>query len=279
MKQNSALSIFNKLQKDFNYFLKICRAHNDSNGFEMENIHELRVSIKDIRIYFSVINELQKSPLIKNYTTQFDQIFDIGGNVREFQINLSLVSQNKSKISLQYQAFLEPLLELAENDFSDVLVAFDIQHFKKSSLQVKKSIELLSDSDFHKKVEEMINSKLKKVKKLRSDINNPKKLHRLRMRLKEIAVLMKFMHDFNSGISIDPIYKRFKKLNKLIGNWHDQSVLSISFKEFAGQHRSNDKMRKSLKTIKSKEKKCIHKFIPLLAEIPLNLNEKSESKN
>lgn len=261
MAKNKLVQHFNDLHSDF---LKFYKKTSKDQG--VEDIHQLRVAIKKIRALLSLIElagngEFQK----KEHFDLFKNLFRKAGKVREIQVNLSLIKkidQRKSKLYVEY------LIELQNHSMEELmneLLVFDLKKLKSLNAQMLSKANEISPEHLTEKSTPFISSKFQKIKKLRDKIKKDQKLHKIRIHLKAVVELVEYLPYNKENKSLK---KEIKRLNQLIGDWHDNIVLLNTINQYHKTINSDKKNKQLVKRLKLQNKKSKINIGELLHLLP-----------
>ena len=270
----------------FKYYKKKVRPiltiiENQDHGLEMEDIHQLRVNIKKVRSVFNLIEIL--SP--KDFKTQRDDIFNAvfkkAGKIRELQINRNILNQykiNPSNTAL-YRQYENHQEKKSTKEFKKTVDDFNLSQLKK----INEKIKLVGEKTNHKKIilksYKFITGKAQKIKKLTSKVDNPEKVHKLRMHMKSIDAIAALLFQMEQNENLKKLLVSVKQAGDILGAWHDKEVLADSLENFIekrqkGTSKKFPPLKKLVNRIKIENQQLFKKSIPkinaVLEKIPAN---------
>jgi CHAD domain-containing protein len=207
-----------------------------------KNIHNVRVDVKSIRVFFRLIDAVgDKSFSISDYKNIFNVIYKSSGNIRETQMNLSLIKSFDISSEENYRY----AMHISENEliyisgFRDNMNTFDIPRFAQISKKVKKIIKQTSGADIEMKCRNFVLKAADKILKL-SDVSSEENLHKIRKYFKIILYTSLHLDKMNSGGKIKKIIVSAKKTEVKLGSWHDKIVFCNSINNFLLLNGGND---------------------------------------
>jgi CHAD domain-containing protein len=208
---------------------------------DADSMHDLRVEIKKLRSVYRMAGKLNEK---FNYQRQFEllkTIFKNGGAIRSIDVMLESGNDFPGLLSKA---------ELKKKNTTRKRLATNFRKktamMKRSVMRKEKSFPKLID-DFHKKdVVSYIKKKIKKLEKKLHYTNPDDALHEHRKKMKEIIYLSDAVDYKNKVLG------SYKKLQEMIGEWHDKSVLIEQLKN--SSTRTNKKLVKDLEAAERKDK-------------------------
>ena len=202
-------------------------------GQDIEDVHQLRVTIKELRSIWTLVEWTSDKAYSKEqHYANITPLFKSAGNLREAQVNYSLVKNLKANYIQHYK---NHLLELEENCIVHLLVAmksFDMKRFSTHNKSLYKTASQFEEQDIRRNIAKLISHKLKKVELLRELLPNDKKLHKIRVHLKVVKEMFQIMNELELTKGLEQLRKQNISICKYLGLWHDQVVLLESVKTF-----------------------------------------------
>ncbi|MBE0651791.1 MAG: CHAD domain-containing protein [Bacteroidales bacterium] len=203
------------------YFGKTKESH------EIEDIHQLRVSIKKQRVIWSLVQKISEGKWKEK--AQDGLIGDLywkSGKVRETQINLKLTEQFYHAVLSAY--FKHQLNKQKQYNvaLSRGMLVYDLNMYENLNTQLRQQMDEISDETVIKESGVLI---LKNAAKIRSSAKCD--LHDVRKRLKAVQELIGIQRNLNNNGLVELNYQ-VKSLNVLLGEWHDYCVFDDSLKKF-----------------------------------------------
>ncbi|HHP7241393.1 MAG TPA: CHAD domain-containing protein [Cyclobacteriaceae bacterium] len=198
-----------------------------------EDIHKLRVDIKMLRALLSMI-EISTSRMFekKAYFELFDNIFGIAGDVREAQINHDLIGMLERESPKAYQDHLQEIISDKSKKLKVAIEGFDYAQFEKLNGQLEQIVSELPIDSVYQAITLYVNEKIHKIEQLKAFSDDDKKLHKIRIHLKEIYELFTVLAEISSSEVLSDQINQIKAINVLLGDWHDHAVLRSSLITF-----------------------------------------------
>lgn len=238
--QISSTALLEQYQQQMLMFLHY--AELVSSEHEIEAIHELRVSIKNLRACLTLFELCSKE--IFNKHAHFDllaPLFKKAGRIRETQINLILIDSVSS-----IQPFKNHLLKLCAK-YSKRL-AEEINHFDFKSLSalnetLSTTIQPLGIVHISSVTERFLREKWSDAIEVMQEKRNVKSLHELRCTLKVIREILVILGSVTHDKDIIAMHQQLKIMHGKIGEWHDREVLQLAIRSYLQNHRDEDLKR------------------------------------
>ncbi len=190
-----------------------------------ENIHQVRVTIKKIRAALSLLEQADQSFDKAPYLVLFDELFQTAGDVREAQVNQSLVEafpEINAFESYLYDAEFGARVELQR-----FVKRFDTSKLRRLNRELNQVAGKVGDKKIEEEAKRLIGDHLKAIKEFLGD---PQKLHRIRKEIRTLSEVLKYTGDQSNSYS--RLATMIDQLNTLIGDWHDRQVLIDSIAKF-----------------------------------------------
>ena len=241
---------------------------------EEEDIHQLRLSIKRLRVFWSLIESISKDKWKKDeHFHVVKSLFDAAGIIREAQINTGYVTGLNDEKITGYIRFLNDEIQQAEKDLSTEVRNFDRNKLEELNKDLSMTINELTTNEINSRSGLLIQQRLRKALKHRKHLDSDHKLHKIRIQLKSMYETLIILNKVNPESEAERIdaTSELKSLNDHLGSWHDLSVLVESFKEFRKKlidrdDRKNFKVQilKFEQDQKREKKKCLKKLDHLI---------------
>lgn len=270
-KQDEFVRYYLELTSSFFDYLKKTRETLDE-----EDIHQLRLSIKRLRVIWTLIESVSESEWIKDDCFKVvKKLFSDAGAIREAQINMGLVKDKSKYGSAVFSEYLREEIERTEIDLRGAIDAFDQSRLEEINKGLLLLFRDLKDETIISRSQILIQEKLDDTLKHRKHINSDKKLHKVRINLKAVYEILTILNQ------IDPdraqkhkvIRKELKLMNDELGNWHDITVLIGSLKEFRKKPDNGvdrDSLKELIQKFKSDKKKERKKILKKLDQLTKN---------
>ena len=172
-------------------------------------IHDIRIEIKKIYAINSLYKFNRKKLIRKKTLHLMQEIFQIAGKIRKYQIELKILKQHyPKKYIVPFYNLIKKEKKLLEHEFYKKFYCYPF----------RLKISLNSSNLSLDEISSFLISCYKNVEKLK--FNNTK-IHNIRKKLKNAFYVIDFINSsFYNQIGIHQ-----KKLIKRIGNWHDLVVI------------------------------------------------------
>ena len=220
-------------------YLELCMIH-----AEAELVHELRLSIKKLRAFHILAEELCPSEMEKHIhiKNRVRRLFRIAGQLRDTQVQIHMLVLVQDQSGIDYPEFSKWLLK---REMKRIL------RFGRKNLHVLShataDATLQKIGDWLDSASEasiltgagMVLADLNaKSMKLSAGKMNEQDLHLIRTITKQIKYILNIMHhsypNFKfSGVSVDSLHK----IETSVGNWHDNLVRVGLLEKFMGKSR------------------------------------------
>jgi CHAD domain-containing protein len=240
-------------------YLALCMVH-----AEAELVHELRLSIKKLRAFHKLAEELcvaetEEHIHIKN---KVRRLFRISGQLRDTQVQIHMLVSVQELTGTEYPEFLTWLLKREKkriSRFSSKPPEMMPQATTDTVLQkIGDWLEQANEETIITGAGNVLTALYTRAKKLSAGKMNPQVLHRIRTITKQIKYILNVMHhcypDFSfSDISLDTLHT----IETSVGHWHDKLVrVELLEKFMAKSNFEDDKLLRTryqgiLKTCKS----------------------------
>lgn len=194
---------------------------------EIEDIHQLRVSIKKLRVMWSLVQTLSNGVWSQKAQEKLiSESFQVAGKIREVQVNLNLTGQFHKKILSAYIQYLKGLEEKYRVELLRSLQEFDIKFFKHLNLELQRQMNEVSDKIVTQESTALILNNAAKIQSA-----SKCKLHTVRKQLKVIQELMGIIRKLNNNGLLE-LHNQIKSFNLFLGEWHDYRIFLDSLDEF-----------------------------------------------
>jgi CHAD domain-containing protein len=223
-------------------YLALCMVH-----AETELVHELRLSIKKLRAFHKLAEELCETEMeehihIKN---RVRRLFRIAGQLRDTQVQIHMLVSVQELTGVEYPEFLTWLLKREKkriSRFGSKPLQVIPQATTDTVLQkIGNWLEQANDETIKAGAGNVLTAMYSRVKKLAAGKMNPKVLHLIRTITKQIKYILNVMHhcypDFSfSYISVDTLHNS----ETSVGQWHDKLVRVELLEKFMAKSNFED---------------------------------------
>ena len=230
-------------------YLELCIVH-----AEAEMVHELRLSIKKLRAFQKLAEELCPAGVdeLIQINNQVRRLFRLAGELRDTQVQIHMLVLVQDQTGIDYPEFNKWLLKREKKRIS---------HFGRKPLrllshdtadttfqQIGEWLTLVSDETILKGASKVLAGLTKKALKLSAEKRNEQVLHLIRTIIKQIKYIVNIMHhsypDFKfSDVSVDSLHK----IETSVGHWHDNLVRVELLEKFIRKSHSENDLLLSIK--------------------------------
>lgn len=190
-------------------------------GFDVEQIHELRVAYKKLRAFVRLMQEVKRSVSMPE---ELKDIYRSCGGVRDMQLVLERLKENAEAIPVFVKGIRHDLFLAKE------LLVLHIEDASVREL-VKELVNDLPEAVTEEMVRQFIQRKVATIHVLLLALENEEQLHAIRKALKDLVYVKKIVEtDLKFDYSFEE-WKNDKKLEVLIallGDLNDQYI-ALSF--------------------------------------------------
>ena len=200
---------------------------------EIEDLHNLRVSIKKLRAMWSLLQTVSNgSWKKKEHFELISELFRATGKVRETQVNLIITEKYNADYLVAFNEYLAENQVKAEEKLRAQIQVFNPEELKELD---NKMFHAIKEQRSDMEPEQLISFVLKetrKVDKLSKQLPSDRKLHKIRIRLKAVAEILTIASELNPHVVLIDFLDRVRWLNEFIGDWHDYQILLSSITDF-----------------------------------------------
>lgn len=235
----------------------------------MENIHRLRVAIKNLRSLLVLLDRacggaLQKKDHLKIYAP----LFRIAGQVRDIQISLGLLKSNSASYLAPYKKYMGQNLKLKLRHLQVETQVIDLSRLDKLNAELVKKLEDLHPGSLPERTDALIIQVLRRVHALSQKPRDLKTLHDIRILLKTVQENLGILLRIKPSPGWRSMDKKLRPLYEALGKWHDEALLIKSIKAFLLKadpgkvylERLGNRLKKKNKTREDKIYKLLHRI-------------------
>ena len=199
----------------------------------VDNIHRLRVTIKNIRALLVLMDKacrgaLQKKDHLKIYAALFRK----AGQARDIQVSLGLLKSIRASYLIPYKKYLRGILKIRLRKLQMEALAIDLKRMDKLSRELVKKIEDIHPGSMPERTAALVSHLLKRVKSLSQKPRDLKTLHDIRILLKTVQENLVILIRLKPSDKWKAADKKLRPLYEALGKWHDQALLIKSLKAF-----------------------------------------------
>lgn len=207
-------------------YLELCMVHADK-----EVVHELRLSIKKLRAFHKLAEELCPAEVdeLIHINKRVRRLFRLAGQLRDTQVQIHMLVLIQDNTEIDYPEFSKWLLKREKKR----ILRFGrkplhlLSHTTADATlhKIGDWLALASDESILKGAAKVLAALNAKAMKLSAAKMNEQDLHLIRTIIKQIKYILNIMHhsypDFRfSDVSVDSLHK----IETSVGNWHDNLV-------------------------------------------------------
>ncbi|MGD9931287.1 MAG: CHAD domain-containing protein [Mangrovibacterium sp.] len=213
-----------------------------------DDVHQLRVTLRRLKAGFSVLSFKEMTDDSgSDFAQLVSGLFTQAGKVRETQVNQALVNRKNVRYLEGYVAWQKS----AEQKYLKKLIAemdqFDLAALERSEKEFYSRLSDLTQQRLVMNALAFLKYRQEKITTLQHTRMSNHALHKIRIQLKAMSDCQLLLKNLSSGAVLPVHYPPIKKLNKLVGAWHDEQVLVHSVKLFLRNKSRNKKQEPSLK--------------------------------
>ncbi len=232
MEKNKIIEYYQHLLISFNTYLK-----KTAELQEMEDIHQMRVSIKKIRAVLNVLEISGNHEYHKQeHLILFHNLFQTAGKIREAQLNLSLIGKCKGAYLLSYTEYLLQTKKIASEELREEIKLFDNSKLNALNKDLLIKCKEIPDQTLIQEALMFISDKFQKIIKLKARTQNDILLHKIRKHLKQTSEILTLLSEMNCKKEVTHLKSVIKSLASATGKWHDTKVLIDSINYFVQQN-------------------------------------------
>lgn len=215
------LSAFYK--KRFDGFLTHLK---EAENLNEENVHKLRVDIKNMRSLLLLVEALDlEAVIVGKLLKQLRPVFKYSGRLRTIQVCKSLVEKHNVKQQAKVVQILEETRTKVSTEFVHALEKFKLDKFQKRTGKLYGVLESISIPDLRKKADKIILDELDLIYKLWASSRGEENYHDIRKFFKIIKSLLQLLIAVESSEDLEREYKVVNDTETILGDWHDRDVL------------------------------------------------------
>jgi CHAD domain-containing protein len=199
-----------------------------------KDIHNTRLDMKKIYAILEMFEMLEPQKFRQENFEVFRTLFRFSGRIRELQVNEIVIEQYGKKPDgvLFFVKSLRAREKKLSRQFIDIVREFDEKKLRKSEKAIKKLCREIRLKTLQARLEKFIRKKAKKIDLLRNYPSNPENIHGIRKHLKSMVTILTLISMVYRDEKQDILLEKLNQTETLIGNWHDNQVLSEYIDQF-----------------------------------------------
>jgi CHAD domain-containing protein len=225
------------------HYLMLSKDHND-----VEAIHNMRLSIKRIRVVIRLVGLLNKDFNSDENIKQINFLFKRSGKLRDLQVIRQLFCEMN-------KAILKPMVETLNLRITKNRLKYDsaLNHFDPRCLDrlgndIEAATDHLSPKALIAEGQSLLSLLIDEIHELFHSRSDEKRLHSIRRKLKDINYLNNI---FSEGLpvqeSLNLSVDRLRELGEMAGSWHDRLIMEHELQHFIEHF--PEKSHESMKTM------------------------------
>jgi CHAD domain-containing protein len=104
---------------------------------------------------------------------------------------------------------------------------------------LSRAIDKYEDKQLYRKAKALIDKDMEKIRHISDYMDNPDKLHRMRTRIKQTLFMLEVLLKYSPGCYERSIVIKLKSLARILGCWHDGTVLMQQLDNFLLDYESH----------------------------------------
>ncbi|PTN10169.1 CHAD domain-containing protein [Mangrovibacterium marinum] len=269
---NSLATEYLRHSRRFLKYLDYCRSR-----LNEKNIHQLRTSLKRQLCFVKFYGLMAQQPdVLVEAKSAIAGIYKTAGAIREQQLNSQLSQRLLATTDKAYLRQLEQAEQLYREAMKQELAAFDTTSYRKQLSRMARRMRSASEALLCRQAQAFVGQKVEKINQLLSFRTDDERYHACRKHLKQTAFMILYLGSAHGCMPLPDWGDRFKKIDLLIGHWHDCQQFQHSYNQAMRTHRQPHKpapvlraMRK-LKRSNAKRIAALHRqlnrLLPALAQ-------------
>jgi hypothetical protein len=202
---------------------------------DVDEIHKTRIEAKKINAFYQFLEMIAPAEFsAKNHSRVLRDLFKQSGKIREIQLHFFYLDQYFSRFPgfVPFKKFLSREETREREKFLSLLGSFDPMVLKEEEAFVEKLCKKISLQTVERLSDTFIRKESGKIKKLVSEPDNLKNVHKTRQHLKSIVAIAGLSDKISPTTYLDGVRANAHRTEVMIGNWHDRVVLLEAIKDF-----------------------------------------------
>ncbi len=268
-----------EVQKDMNNLSSFYKEKFDSFLFylskakemNVEDIHKLRVDIKNIRSLLLLANDLGvEEKLIAKILKQVRPVFKYSGRLRLIQVCKTIVEQDNITGHKKIIESLEENKLQVGKDLNGLVGKFKIDKFQKRVENLGVALSKINKSEIREAADKIIHDELDLIYKLWASSRGEENYHEIRKFFKIIKSILNLLLSLNSDAKLANEFSIVNETESILGNWHDRDVLeqklgtiqamapNSEFKSLVREIKNKNRSEKNILSKKFKQQMLTH---------------------
>lgn len=230
-------------------------AYSDAGTLKPEELHTLRVAIKNIRAILDFSGQLLHRDFRSEFKPVLNPVFKKAGELRTLDVNLQLLKDSDKPYLRPLKSFMrKEKLHLLKN-FSSGKKNLNKKQFHILSGELMAGLGSIPLKKIKKSAREFAGERLKKAARKLKNAEKTDDLHEIRKLLKTAKTVLGVLHSFDNTKKIKKQLKKLTQAESRIGDWHDKTVLADYINNYLSSHKPkgtglpdfNKKLREGIK--------------------------------
>lgn len=206
-----------------------------------ESIRQMRLCVKKMRVIFKLLQRLTHGEInAKKQLSELSSRFKSIGNIRDFQLQLTLLGFYKTQFHYDFAEYFDFLNgEIYRKSKAFQLNKIELNHgqITENQLLIKHFILIeLDENEILIEIFDFLKKQFSKIEKLLKK-GTETGLHEIRVLYKEIYYMLSLLNkyhfqsdDFKSNL------KEIKQFGRKIGEWHDLTIFRDGFNQYIDKY-------------------------------------------
>jgi CHAD domain-containing protein len=212
-------------------YLRFVKLDNECReDYNIEVVHDMRVCMKKIKAFLLFIEAIEPDSInAKTLLGNFKKLYKKAGTIRDIQIQKVIVLQFEKELDTvfaDYINFLNQKEKKAIRNFENKKGIYDPENdFNHLKEKITKVLDKQNEETFLKIGENSFLKKHDEIKKLLKGKLSTKRIHTIRVKLKQFNYILKLWQSKESDKNIFPFeLTELQEIESKLGKWHDLVV-------------------------------------------------------
>lgn len=201
--------------------------------FDEDAIHDLRVCLKRIRAFFRLLEYFNPEFKQKENFRFFRKIFKDIGLIRDLQVQIGLMKDFHRYYDRRFKHYLADLATEAKVHLKHELDLVHLENLETVEEKVENCVQGIDEQIFYPQVSVFIMAKVESTINQFQNGNDPKKMHRSRILLKDAYYILQLLEE---GQPLEKYYpellEKVDLLQGTFGIWHDWEVVLDHYENY-----------------------------------------------
>jgi CHAD domain-containing protein len=229
-------------------------------------IHGLRVALKRLRAFLQMWDQLDPYFKGKNVINQLKPLFREAGQLRDLQIESSVLIQQEETLQIDHQTSDQIKIRIADQKraFEEFQQDFSLAGIREICLMTRSHIAHMSSINLRRGIRRYFQDMLEEIATLsHQGLRSRKYLHKLRKRVKETYYNIIAIETAIPHLALpDGLLQPLETLQSLLGAWHDCHITMTESKNLWNVPPSLQRQ------LREDEKQSLQEIRAVLAQLP-----------